>query len=355
VSPFYKNLFEEQIRHGSIVNVYVAVAKGFDFTSINLGEYTKISLNHNRYDRYFFHIKHFKILKDIVRQYDIREFDILHAHSLFSNGYIAYKLYKRYGIPYIVAVRNTDVNVFFKYMLHLRKLGIKVLHNAKLVVFLSSKYREHTIVSYVPSNLQKEISDKSVILPNGVDRFWLNNKFNGSRNIKKNEIKIIYAGLISRNKNISTTVKACEILRSAGYNVKFTIVGRAEDKKEFRLIKLHDFINYIDQQPKENLLNLYRLNDIFVMPSIAETFGLVYVEAMSQGLPLIYTKGQGFDGYFEDGTVGYSVNCMNAWEISKRIIDIIENYKSISKNCLIFCNNFDWNIIAGKYKDIYEE
>ena len=38
---------------------------------------------------------------------------------------------------------------------------------------------------------------------------------------------------------------------------------------------------------------IYRENDIYVMPSIIETFGLVYAEAMSQGLPVIYTRGQG--------------------------------------------------------------
>lgn len=40
------------------------------------------------------------------------------------------------------------------------------------------------------------------------------------------------------------------------------------------------------------------------MPSHKETFGLVYAEAMSQGLPIIYTKNQGFDGQFPDGYVG---------------------------------------------------
>ena len=43
------------------------------------------------------------------------------------------------------------------------------------------------------------------------------------------------------------------------------------------------------------------------MPSRYETFGLVYGEAMSQGLPIIYSKGQGVDGYFKEGTVGYGV------------------------------------------------
>ena len=56
------------------------------------------------------------------------------------------------------------------------------------------------------------------------------------------------------------------------------------------------------------------------MLSIMETFGLVYAEAMSQGLPIIYTKGQGFDEQFDEGKVGYHADCFNIEEIVKRII-----------------------------------
>ena len=67
------------------------------------------------------------------------------------------------------------------------------------------------------------------------------------------------------------------------------------------------------------------------MPSFHETFGLVYIEAMSQGLPIIYTKGEGIDGYFKEATVGYSVNPKDVKNIVKKIEMIIHNYNKISK------------------------
>ena len=51
---------------------------------------------------------------------------------------------------------------------------------------------------------------------------------------------------------------------------------------------------------KDKLQAVYAQNSIFAMPSLAETFGLVYVEAMSQGLSVLYTKGEGIDGLFEE-------------------------------------------------------
>ena len=48
---------------------------------------------------------------------------------------------------------------------------------------------------------------------------------------------------------------------------------------------------------KKTLKNLYRENDMFVMPSKNETFGLVYIEALLQGLPILYAKNEGIEGF----------------------------------------------------------
>jgi L-malate glycosyltransferase len=89
------------------------------------------------------------------------------------------------------------------------------------------------------------------------------------------------------------------------------------------------------------------------MPSFNETFGLVYIEAMSQGLPVIYSKGQGIDGYFNEGKVGFSVNPGNISDIATRIENILENYDEMNKNAITAVKEFKWSKIADKYIDIY--
>ena len=354
-SPFYKHLFDYQIKKNLDIDVYVPVSNKFEDTNREYGEYTKLIKNHRSIDRYFFHIKHGKILRDVKNQYSVDSYNVIHAHSLFSNGFIAYKLFKEYGVPYIVAVRDTDLNIFFGKMIHLRSLGIRIMHNAKKIIFLSSNYRNKTIKKYVPIDLQKEMIKKSLVIPKGIDPFWLNNKIKGKKKLNENTINILYAGRISKRKNIYTTVKACQILQSRGYKVKFTIVGKIEDQKEFDKINGYEFINYSNMQSKESLINFYRANDIFVMPSITETFGLVYAEAMSQGLPVIYTKGQGFDGQFDEGVVGYHVNCFDASNIADKVLEIIDNYETISQNCKDLVDKFNWEDISNLYIKIYQE
>ena len=90
------------------------------------------------------------------------------------------------------------------------------------------------------------------------------------------------------------------------------------------------------------------------MPSWQETFGLVYAEAMSQGLPVIYSKGQGFDGQFPEGQVGFSVNSASAKSVAEGIIGVIENYSQIAPNCIPSAARFDWHDICQQYLEIYD-
>lgn len=353
VSKFYKNLYDKQVNSGLDIDVFVPVSFAFRCSEDEFGTYTTLSSNHTKYDRLIFHLKHRKIYTDIVSKYDIRTYSLIHAHSLFSNGYIAMKLKDQFQIPYIVAVRNTDVNTFFKKMIHLRKMGLEILKNSEHIVFLSRSYRDEVIQKYIPEIFKEIIFNKSSIIPNGIDDFWLENRGNIRKLPNENDLKLLYVGVVNKNKNIITTVKAIEILQTKGIKSKLTVVGRIEDESIYNQIKNLDYVNYIESKPKEELLEIYRQNDIFVMPSIHETFGLVYAEAMSQGLPIIYTRGQGFYGQFDEGEVGHSVDCLNAIDISNKMIEIINGYQSFSGKCVDNVEKFKWFDVNEQYQNLY--
>jgi len=354
-SLFYKNLFEYQIKNGIDIDVFVPVHSSFQKRDFDYGVYTTISKDYNKYDRILFHLKHYKIQKDIQCKYDISKYSLIHAHSLFSNGYIALKLKKKYGVSYIVAVRNTDVNIFFNRMIHLRKLGLEILSEAKQIIFLSETYKNHVIDKYVSNDTKEKIQSKISIIPNGIDDFWFNKIGVPKKEIESSRIRLLQVGDINKNKNVETTVKAIELLREKGINVELNVVGRVKDKKILNRIKDLDYVNYLGFKTKNELLQIYRENDIFVLPSIKETFGLVYAEAMSQGLPVIYTRGQGFDGQFQNRKVGYSVDCYSEKEIADRIIEVITNYELLSNNSIMQCIEFSWEIVAEKYRNIIEK
>lgn len=305
------------------------------------------------FDRLLYFRKQYCVINDIKRRKLTENIDIIHAHTLFSSGYEAYKLNKEYGVPYVVAVRNTDVNVFFRYMPHLRHLGVKVMLSASAVIFLSPAYQNQVITQYVPPQLRDKIRKKSYVIPNGIDDFYLNNTPVGFKNTDNKSIKIIYVGEISHNKNLPTTLKACYMLKNRGYQIKYLIVGKILDSDLNALTKdpIVEYHNYCD---KSEIINYYRESDVFVMPSLTETFGLVYAEALSQGLPIIYSKGQGIDGYFEEGYVGYHVVSKDAEEIANSIEQVLSDLHDMSERAILASRIFNWSEIALEYARLYK-
>jgi glycosyltransferase involved in cell wall biosynthesis len=91
------------------------------------------------------------------------------------------------------------------------------------------------------------------------------------------------------------------------------------------------------------------------MVSHSETFGLVYLEALSQGVPVIYTAEQGFDGIFKELEIGYGVDSKNIQNIMENIQKVIENYHFLQKNIAnIPFSQFEWKNIAMQYNDLYK-
>lgn len=322
---------------------------------INVNNNVYVSECFKKRDRLFFDYKQSKIIEAIEQHYDIKSFDLIHAYTLFTDGNVARVLSKKYNIPYVVAVRNTDVNDFFRLMVHLRGRGIKTMLAAKKVFFLSESYKKQVLNNYVPKSAVEKIEKSVEVIPNGIDDFWLKNEPITTKSPNSSCYKLVYAGSVDRNKNISSTQEAMKILRKQGVQTSLTVVGKIVQQDVYERIIGDAYTTYIAAQPKEKLIEIYRDNDIFVMPSIHESFGLVYAEAMSQALPIIYTKGQGFDGQFEDGLVGYPVEATNPEDISDRIITVISRYDEIRKNTVDSARSFSWDNICQLYLKDYIE
>ncbi|WP_100065703.1 glycosyltransferase family 4 protein [Miniphocaeibacter massiliensis] len=351
-TSLYKNLFD-QFTDKKVDHDILYFCSRPTVLKKDIPENFIVSQPYEPIDRLFFFRKHRKVYEDIQEKVDFDKYYLTHAHSLVSNGYISLKIKENYGIPYIVAVRNTDLFVFLKHYPFIKNTARKILDEAENVIFLSPAYRDITINKYVKKENRKKIEEKSFILPNGIDKYFLDNRKVKIRESDK-KINLVYVGRVDDlNKNVLTSVKACKILIEQGYDIKFTVVGRLENSLFKKVLLKNKFVHHVPSTDKEGVRKVLDSNDIFLMPSKRETFGLVYVEAMSQGLPVIYTKGQGFDGHFKEGYVGYHVVYNNANDISERVKDILNNYNEMSKNASEEAMKFNWKEISNKYIDIY--
>lgn len=271
--------------------------------------------------------------------------DLIHAHTLFSDGSLANYYYKEHGIPFIVAFRSSDLEYFLKYKPWLKKYGKQIVENAKTIVFISPSLKRKFQGIYGDA-----FEGKSLIISNGINpSFFAVDKLN-----KKNPhspLELLYVGSFLKRKNVPALIKLVE-----AYPARLTIVGKGgnEEKRVLQMIQESNKVNYLGYiKDHSRLIEIYRNSDIFIMTSKGETFGLVYIEAMSQGLPLIYSLDTGIDGFFEQGSVGYGVNPGSISEMKSGLDKIVLNYQEISENCTFKARQMNWTNIAKRYIDIY--
>ena len=304
------------------------------------------------YHRALYHLKIRDVYQELQKRVDFSSFDCVHAVTLFSDGALAYRVKKDYGKPYVVSVRNTDVNTFLGYAPHTWLMGRKVLLDASKIVFISCALKEKFCSHIAIKGILSQIENKFVVQPNGIDDYWIEHV----QRKEKYGHHILYVGKFNSNKNIVRLIKAISTLQQNYPDLQLNLVGgKGNQEKEVKKLiqKYSQWIHYHGEvYDKDVLRKIYDSNDIFAMPSIFETFGLVYIEALTQNLRLLYTKGQGIDGLFGK-SVGESVNPLSVKDIKCRLAKLLSCQYEYDGNQNIDFELFRWSIIAERYKRMY--
>jgi len=366
----YRNLIFSLNRHDIAQYVFVPVRSKEEVGKFQINDVDNVGFYYANilkpYHRFFYYTKIRRSFSALQQGVDLSRIGFVHAHSLFSDGGVALKVKRKFNIPYIVAVRNTDLNVFFKLMPHLRQFGLKILLEAESVVFINPSYKEQLLERYVPDIYKDVIRQKSICIPNGVDDFWHINP--GTPKVFKGEVgrlAILYVGSFIPRKNVPLVINMALELNKR-YDVTLTIVGgggngkvQKEDKTTRYAIELASkaglSIELAGRVEDLSQLRLYyQSNDIFVMPSYGETFGLVYIEALTQGTPIIYAANEGVDGFFYDGQVGRAIHKFSVDELVHAVEFVLEDYKNISKRCLHATYDYQWRVISKQYLALYK-
>lgn len=311
------------------------------------------------YHKYFYHIKQWRLYNYIRHKYDLSTYDLCHASTLLSDGGIAYRIYQKYHIPYIVAVRSTDMDIFLAKLPHTWLDARRILLNAKYIVFINNGLKASLEKHKAILPIIEQIKDRFIIVPNGIDDYYVNHWHSE----KHQGHGLVYIGDFSRRKNVLRLCLAVLELKKNETlsDVKLTLIGGGkarngasedvEETEEFIRSHPETFVYVGPIYDKDKIIEILNQNTIFAMPSINETFGLVYIEALSQNLALLYTKGQGIDGLF-DSKIGIAVNPLSVHDIKNALEKMLINrfnYSNEDINPQTFC----WANIANTYKNYY--
>lgn len=306
----------------------------------------------SKYHRFLYKGKLRSCLKELEDLQLIEKADFVHAHNLFGDGGLAYRLKERYGLNYVVAVRLTDTELQYRYMIQRRPFIHKVLLNAEKIIFISPQSR-NSLLTMLPESMVKKVKKKIVIIPNGLDDFWMRNMVPKRTLVRRKTFNLLFVGRIIPLKNIDLIIDAVKALKKkARFDIKLTIVGGMSVGNEMyyhkflQKIEGCEYIDYCNEiRDKEILLEIYRNADAFILPSKAELFGVTYLEALSQGLPVIYSSSSGIKGFIEHQNVGVELDALDAVSVARAIEKVYMEYDQfeISRE---FIKTFDWDEIS---------
>lgn len=310
------------------------------------------------WDRFLYYTKGRRAVRDLPQHVDLSRATLCHAHTLFTDGAIAYRLFQQQGLPYVVTVRYTDLEVFFPVMPHLRGYALEILMHAQAIQFLSPAYRDRLLERYVPEHLRETLRPKCRVIPNGIDATWFSGKPKTYR--AGQPVRIAFAGTLTGRKQPLRALEAMEALEVLlpGVPVQLHMAGEGplrralerHPKTRSGQVVLHGKL-----QGAEEMKAFYDASTLFLLPSLRETFGLVYLEAMSRGLPVFYTHGQGFDGAFPAAQIGGAVDPEDPRQMADRMTGALTRYDAISAYNTEAVRAYTWPHIAGQYLTLYED
>jgi spore coat protein SA len=175
---------------------------------------------------------------------------------------------------------------------------------------------------------------------------------------------ILFSGRIIPRKGVSVLIKTTYQVRNYLPQAKLVIVGSGKPAyiKKLRLQakKWKVPVLFTGRIAHNKIHKIYRIADCFVCPSQRyEAFGLVNVEAMATGIPVVASDIGGIKEIIRHGENGYIIkNYKNPFEFAQYIMNIVQD-KKLAENLgkqgrLIAVNQFGWNLTANKIASIYK-
>jgi len=213
-----------------------------------------------------------------------------------------------------------------------------------------------------------------VVIPPGVDtdRFHPMPMEEAKRriDIEVNGQMLLFVGRIERLKGIETLLRAAALLRSqkkiAGECGCVVVIGGDAEAPEEEMARLQelrqelgilDLVTFVGKRSQDTLPYYYSAAHVVVIPSHYESFGMVALEAMACGTPVVASGVGGLLYLVKDGVTGFQVPDRDPQALAAKLAVILENEdlrKEFGRQAVSAARSYDWRLIANQVMTIYE-
>ncbi len=209
----------------------------------------------------------------------------------------------------------------------------------------------------------KYVTGEFTVIPNGVDLRRFHPGVKPMPGYDDGKINILFVGRLEKRKGANYLLNAYARLKKEHPNIRLIIVGpgvnlRRRYELKVRLSRLKDVV-FTGGVPYEDLPRYYQTADIVCAPATGqESFGIVLLEAMALGKPIVATSNEGYASVVSHGEQGLLVPPKNIKALAEALERLIEDSSLRSKlgaNGLETVQSYDWPLVARRVLDYYQQ
>jgi UDP-glucose:(heptosyl)LPS alpha-1,3-glucosyltransferase len=297
----------------------------------------------------------------VHRRLSASTFDLIHSHDRIFNA----DLFTLHGIPHRYWVRN------------IRQKRMSLYDTA-------TAWMERTLVCeggcrkfVAVSNLTKDIflqeyrvdAEKVAVIHPGVepedyqipDREIVRAGIRAKYGIAEDEFVLVFASMNFEIKGLDTILEALGHLKTRGISARLIVAGKGNEKKYARLARdagVAANVIFTGRLDKDRLIHHYLAGDAYIMLSVFDTFGMVVLEAMAAGLPVIVSGNVGAKDVVREGENGFVIHDVTDTRYIAMKIQCMTDpatRRTLSQAALDSARQNTWAAAAEKYARLYRE
>lgn len=282
---------------------------------------------------------------------DFGPVDIIHAHVGYPAGFIAMKLAQELGLPYVL---TEHMGPFPSYYDSDKQGRLKPFYKQAYV-----RAEANLAVSPSLASVMKGMGIPNVkVIPNFIDEHFFK-PCSSLPHRHKNAFTFFTLSSITPAKGIDQLLYAIKKLGIAT-DINFNIGGDGSHNQEFKRLAVElgiaDRIKWLGPLTREEALAAYQQCDAFVLPSLHESMGVVYIEALACGKPVIATKCGGPETIVKDYN-GILIEKNDMTALADALQYMIDNARKYDADIIRqdFLNRFSSRAVVPQVLDLYNE
>jgi UDP-glucose:(heptosyl)LPS alpha-1,3-glucosyltransferase len=288
-------------------------------------------------------------------------FSLVHSHERI----FAADIYTMHGIPHRYWVHNIRRKRMSLYDLATDRVERRLVHgdNCKKLIAVSSLTKDIFLQEYKINPEKVSVIHPGVDLNDyaTADKRSIRETIRKEYGFRSEEPIILFASMNFEIKGLDDILFSLAKLKAQNHQFKFIVAGKGNIKKYTKIAKEAQIISdiiFTGPLNKENLIKMYLASDLYIMLSKFDTFGMVVLEAMAAGVPVIISGNVGAKDLVRENKNGFVIhNTSDTDNIAAKIALLLDENirRPMAAAAYLTASQNTWDSVAAKYQNIYED